>query len=237
MTIIGVSGFAGSGKDTSADFLAEERGFVKVSLADPLKRICRDVYAFTDEQLWGPSQFRNEPDKRYPRQCPACPAYAEEDTSCPNCDDDGLTYLTPREALQKLGTEWGRHCYENTWVDKAIRTAESLLAFADTRYDQKKGLYTLYRGERGEHDEEIKQESTHGVAIPDVRFRNEIDAIQKVGGKVIRVVRPGSGLDGAYKMHQSEAEMASIPDSLFDLVIQNDGALDDLRYKIIDAVA
>lgn len=83
--IIGISGLvindegvavgtAGSGKDTLADLLRDNDKFVKIALADPLKRIARDVYDFTDEQLWGPSANRNEPDKRYPQwsECPWC---------------------------------------------------------------------------------------------------------------------------------------------------------------------
>ena len=50
--ILGISGLAGSGKDQFATYLGPV-GAVTVALADPLKRIARDVYAFTDEQLWG----------------------------------------------------------------------------------------------------------------------------------------------------------------------------------------
>jgi len=47
--IIGVAGNAGSGKDTVADHLVKHHGFVKVALADPLKRICREVFDFSEE--------------------------------------------------------------------------------------------------------------------------------------------------------------------------------------------
>jgi hypothetical protein len=200
--LLGISGLAGSGKDTVANMLIEESGFTKVSLADPLKRIARDVYAFTDEQLWGPSEFRNGPDKRYPRE-------------------DG-SYLSPREALQKLGTEWGRECYRNTWVDLCIRTAQTLLEPASIwDYNQKDGLHS-----RG-FEVGIK-----GVAVPDVRFRNELAAIHGAGGKVIRVSRPGAGLGGLGGMHPSETEQASISDQEFDFVVQNTGTLEDLRIEV-----
>ena len=68
MNLIGICGRSGSGKDTVADILVRDYGFVKVACADPLKRTCRDVYRFTDEQLWGPSKKRNAPDMRYPRE-------------------------------------------------------------------------------------------------------------------------------------------------------------------------
>jgi len=65
--LIGVSGSAGAGKETVANYLVDGAGFVKVSFADPLKRICKDVFDFSDEALWGASEFRSQPDKRYPR--------------------------------------------------------------------------------------------------------------------------------------------------------------------------
>jgi hypothetical protein len=209
--IIGISGQAGSGKDTCADFIVEDYQYVKISLADPLKRICQDVFDFSDKQLWGPSQYRNEPDKRYPR------GFIEKIPQ----------YLTCRYALQQLGTDWGRDCYDNIWIDYAIRTAniieKAYIAKAPVYYNQQMGLV---------------QESCaevcfyRGVVIPDVRFRNEIDAIHKANGKVFRVVRPGAGLEGEAAAHKSEAEMRDMPDSLFDEVIQNDGTLDDLETKI-----
>ena len=47
MNIIGVCGQAGAGKDTIADFLVKDHKFVKLSFADPLKRICHDVFDFS----------------------------------------------------------------------------------------------------------------------------------------------------------------------------------------------
>lgn len=101
--VIAIHGRAGSGKDTFADmlqqfFLAAYLPVFKMALADPLKRVCKEVFDFTDEQLWGPSHKRNEPDVRYLRKGP-----------------DGEEYLTPRVALQLCGTEFGRACCPDIW--------------------------------------------------------------------------------------------------------------------------
>jgi hypothetical protein len=199
--IIGVSGVAGSGKSTVADILTDLR-FVTISLADPIKRLVRDLYAFTDEQLWGPSACRNEPDKRYPRA-------------------DG-TFLTPREALQRFGTEAGRACYDNTWVDRCLLNAQLVLS-GQFAYAQALGVHDY----RGPGRPEVR-----GVAIPDVRFMNEIAAIHAAGGVVIRIVRPGAGLEGAAGAHGSETEQASIPDSEFDYVLDNSATLEQLRENV-----
>jgi hypothetical protein len=50
------------------------------------------------------------------------------------------------------------------------------------------------------------------------------------------VVRPGAGLEGSFAQHQSEAEMADIPDELFDTVIQNTGTLENLKRNVEDFV-
>lgn len=207
--LLGISGVASSGKDATADFFVKEFGFTRMSLADPLKQICRNVYAFTDQQLWGPSQFRNAEDSRYPRPNGTC--------------------LSPREALQTLGTEWGRNCYPNTWAELCVRTAQTLLTEPGYQYDQKQGLY--YQDELG-GTTAGNTVTVKGVVIPDCRFRNELTAIKAVGGKVLRIVRPGAGLSGGRELHPSETEQASIPDAEFDLVIQNSGTLEDLRATV-----
>lgn len=236
--IIGICGNAGVGKDTSADHLVAKHRFRKVSLADPLKRIARDVYAFTEEQLWGPSHMRNAPDYRYVRElherhdwqddrdnaklfrCARCGTSSADDP--PRC----TVYLTPRFALQSLGTEWGRTCYGDTWVSLAIRTAQDLLA---TDY----GHYTVQQG----FWEDVKTgDPTKGVVIPDVRFRNEIDTIHAAGGKVIRLLRPIEGLQGAAGVHASEAEQRALPDPLFDAIVLNIGSIADLAASLDNAI-
>jgi len=265
--ILGICGLAGSGKDTAAKFIIEDYSFVQVAFADEMKRICKRVYDFTDEQLWGPSEFRNAPDKRYLRpahtwtklpgrerrltdaekvEFPDAKKYIEdnwygcaccglETRSTPTEDGSSLIrhpekcYLTPRYALQMLGTEWGRDCYLNTWVDLTIRQARLLLGLdkgtepSGYWYDQKRGLLSNLKTNH-------IPDFVAGVIVTDVRHINEIHAIKAAGGKVVRVIRRGSGLSGGAALHSSETEHAALPDSDFDAIIVNDetlGALHD----------
>lgn len=233
--IIGISGLAGSGKNQAATYFREEYGFIEVALADPLKRIARDVYAFTDEQLWGSSEFRNLPDTRYPRQHTWGPPPTTDTgpsrgySVCVVCNalSDGRTepcYLTCRYVLQLTGTELGRQCYPDTWIEYAIRVHARLQA-GGCAYDQKRGLFSCSSVEG------VMTPRTN-VTIPDVRFRNEIEGIRRAGGKVIRIVRPGAGLGGSAGLHPSEAEQAGIPDTEFDFVLDNSGTLDELRAQV-----
>lgn len=232
--IIGISGQAGSGKDTAADILVRSRSFASVAFADPMKRIARDVYKFSFDQLWGPSEARNAPDEQYPREhgpyvdqtCACCGLYTG---ACTLLEAMALSkarpcFLTPRFALQMLGSEWGRKCYPNTWVDYLIDVAQKLSV---------EGGYSYSKGGGLSHDWHPGDPNWHtSVVVPDVRFENEIAALRKVGAKLIRIVRPGAGLAGAAGQHGSETEQNNIPDSLFDGVIKNVGTLEDLRMLV-----
>ncbi len=115
MKLIGLVGKAGSGKDSAAAMIPGARRF---SFADPLKEFCRDVFGWDRETLWGPSELRNKPDPRYVRP-------------------DG-TLLTPRYALQQLGTQWGRDCCPDVWALAGVRRAQesgaSVAVFTDCRF-------------------------------------------------------------------------------------------------------
>jgi hypothetical protein len=234
----GNKGSANSGKDTVADHLVEKHGFVKVALADPMKRFCMEVYDFTEEQLWGPSPMRNAPDKRYPRQhewvseggrvarCAVCGIDTEgEDQQC---------YLTPRYALQQLGTEWGRDCYNDVWVNYALRVAKSLLEDGDAYYTPEHGLY--HAPEVSEHGSTYK-----GVVIPDVRHPNENNGVAMVSftaGIRVRIRRHVPELlPGAMGEHTSEKSLIHFHDDDWDYIIENDGTEHVLRMKVDQMMA
>lgn len=156
--LIAFTGRAGAGKSTAADILASLLGgdYETVNFADPVKRHAQAIWQFTDEQLWGPSEARNMPDWRYPRP-------------------DG-TCLTAREALQKLGTEAGRHCYPNIWIDIAL----DMVSDASRRVGN--------------------------VIMADLRFDNEAEAVNDAGGYNVLVSRSvGSRTSEAASAHASEA--------------------------------
>lgn len=77
--IIGIAGKKGSGKDTFGDYLCKNFGYIRYAFGDPVKEVCRILFGFNDQQLYG--------DKK------------EELT------DWGIT---PRRAFQVIGTEFGR---------------------------------------------------------------------------------------------------------------------------------
>ena len=87
--VVALTGAAGSGKSTAADYLIRHHGYERVKFADPLKDMMRAI---------GLSERYIEGDLK------------EEPTPW-------LRGKTPRHAMQTLGTEWGRNCIgEDFWV-------------------------------------------------------------------------------------------------------------------------
>ena len=225
--IICLSGLAGSGKSVVSEYLQKDGGFAAIAFADPLKTFLKEVYDFSDDQLYGPSEMRSEPDKRYPREhtwnsgiCLCCgvnqpessrPVVLERMSIPPQC------YLTPRYALQELGTKWGRDCYEDTWVEYAFRRAKRYMDKTDPIYNRETGV-TVFP-------------PIGGVVITDGRFLNELEASKKADGFLVRIKRP-KHIDPKWN-HSSETEQLEMEDSEFDTVINNDGTLEDLREKVL----
>jgi hypothetical protein len=205
--IIGLSGRAGAGKDTVADILVRERGYTKIALADPLKRACRKFFAgrMTAEHLWGPSEKRNEPIPE-------------------------LGGLTARKALQTLGTEWGRACYPDVWVDLCLATITDLQSlWENCGWFPYYAQYGILREDR--YICEIRPNPL--FVISDVRFLNELEAIRAAGGEVWRVIRGSEdgGLQGEAATHVSETELSH--DSGFAVHLSNEGSIEHLQALVL----
>jgi len=50
--LVGMCGKAGSGKDTVGKYLIEKHGFRQIALADPIKRLVKDVFALDDHTVY-----------------------------------------------------------------------------------------------------------------------------------------------------------------------------------------
>ena len=80
MDRIGLLGNAGSGKDTLADYLVNDKEYIKYNFADPIKEISKIIFNLSDEQLY-----------------------------CSKDIIDERWGLSPRIIFQRIGTEFGQY--------------------------------------------------------------------------------------------------------------------------------
>jgi len=100
MHLIGLSGRAGCGKDTVADYLHEQHGFARVAFAAPIYRALAAMLQVPEATL----RFR---------------AFKERELA-------GVG-RSPREMVQTLGTEWGRNMMrQDFWLLLALPEIEAL---------------------------------------------------------------------------------------------------------------
>ena len=160
--IIGIVGFAGSGKGAVSDILVEQHDFRKLSFADAVKDATSAIFGWPRHLLEGDTdesrEFREKQDDFWSAR---------------------LGYnFTPRIAMQKMGTEAGRDVFhKNIWVDVVEQRIQ------------------YYR----------EWEFEDAFVIPDVRFVNEIEAIRKWGGVIVRVAR-GSDPEWYDMAHAANSE-------------------------------
>lgn len=211
--IIGLTGKARSGKDTSGKILAELAQGATLAFADRIKELCRELFSLSTEQLYGDK--KEEPTDLPCLICPKCASVSivlKDDLGfCDICNVIGSAavfnkYWTPRMILQYVGTETMRKVDKGVWVKRALTTAHHLLA---------------------SKDQEVKL-----VIVTDVRYRNECEAIWNAGGEVWRIVRPGAEAPVGLTDHPSEKEQESISDQELQAVILNDSTLDTLKGRL-----
>lgn len=244
--VLVLCGEAGSGKDSLANHLAQKIGGHALGFADPLKQFVKDVFDFTDEQLWGPSEFRNAIDIRFSTRYAKNQALARLEGNigqvwCKTLFDHKkdeahhqlmnviwpqiyrtaheVNGLSPRFVLQILGTEWAREIDPNVWVKRSFEVSKKLLCGGHD-YSRSAGLSL-----------------TPGVLpaplaiITDGRFPNEILEVKSRGAAVLRIFRhnkadtASTGISG----HPSEG-MSRIPLHFFDAILHNDGSLEEFLH-------
>jgi hypothetical protein len=172
---IGFCGPAGAGKSTAAEHLMRHWGFQRVRFAGPLKAMMLALGLDLD-QVDGERK--------------------EEPTPL-------LCGRTPRQAMQWLGTEWGRQLIgEDFWI-AAWQAAT-----------------------QAGHLCRPRQGGDPLIVAEDVRFANEAKAIGDRGGIVVWIQRPGAGSASGHA-HASE-RMDFVPDR----IIRNTGDLVVLRSEI-----
>lgn len=203
--IIGVVGLIGSGKDTIADYLVNTHEFRRESFANTLKDAISAIFGWDRTLIEGRTREARE---------------WREQVDTWWATRLGIPQLTPRWVMQNIGTDVLRnHFHDEIW----IASLENKL-----------------------------RKSKDDIVITDCRFPNEISAIKQQNGLVVRVVRGpepewmqhainfmkgpttigwaiGKAALKQQNIHASEYSWAATE---FDLVIDNNGTLDDLYKQV-----
>jgi hypothetical protein len=136
--IVGLSGYARSGKDTVADILVEEAGFVRVAFADKLR-----------EALYALDPLVSH-DKAPDRLLFATRLQTVIDEHGWDGVKNTLYGPEVRRLLQRMGTEVGRNILgENIWVNAAFFGLQpgNNYVFTDCRFQNEATAIRKYQGE------------------------------------------------------------------------------------------
>ena len=156
MRLIGISGKAGSGKDTVADIILQQYPGFKRAMAKPIKDAFEAVFGFDPDSI-----------SRQEKETPFM----------------GF-HFSPRRAMQTLGTEWGRELDENVWLRLAHRHYNSVfrksgyLVIPDIRFKNEAAWLRAQGGllihvERPDVKDVEKHASELGTGIPpDITIHN-----------------------------------------------------------------
>lgn len=120
--------------------------------------------------------------------------------------------ISPREVFQKLGTEFGQFDLPKYFPPLGKKVNRN---FWVERLKIEYG----------------KLPNNSNVIVSDVRFNHEIEAIKKMGGKIIYIER-NDRIWEKQDIHLSEKEMETINRNLFDILLDNNNCKQQLFDNI-----
>lgn len=234
-----------NGKDTVADQLARDHGYVVVGFADALKRWTSLWCELDDTCFWGSSDERNRPFdepldssrieeladglSRWRIQMRALFNYRVTTADMREAFRRALLPVAPitsaRVLLQRIGTEFGRALWEDVWVRQVELTRQRI---AD-------GYVYLRRD--GVLDHLRTRWTPSPIVVPDGRHKNET----RYGYETLQC--PVFWIDAEQRVprdprfaHASEPARADLEPYITD-GINNNGTLDELRDNVRSAMS
>ena len=172
--LIGITGKAGSGKDTISDALVESLSYRKIAFADTLKNMMCIMLNVSREEL--------------------------EDRDFKESFPELLNGKSVRYAMQTLGTEWGRDNFgENVWVNitgnkildlrspSKSKNYDDGIVVSDVRFDSEANAIKALGGfiievSRENLSEVENHVSEKGIdeSLIDVKFENNFKTVEDV---------------------------------------------------------
>lgn len=187
--VVGFTGFKGSGKSIAAARIKETFGYVNRAYASPLKEACVTIFGINYDHLTHDREAK--------------------ETVIPKWG------LSPREIMQKFGTEVGRVFSEDVWV-------KSMEEFISQRgYDKYviDDVRFLNEAQAIRKDGGIVIGIRRDEAVPSLTWRDYLpDFVCKIFGIT--------------KMHASERTMLTHWDDMVDYTVDNNGSISDMLEKV-----
>jgi len=238
VSLIGVSGHMGSGKDTVGEiikYLTSPEAIRKGSFSK-----CKEMgYAY--ETKWSIEKFAAKL-KLVAQILTGVPAYKFEDRKFKESEmpsewnilEQSGRYktskpMTYRTFLQRLGTEAMRNgLHTNVWVNALFADYKKSVVYYPLTEEQ-----IEYNSKQNGPVPSVNQKLDYpNWIITDMRFPNEFDAVKKRGGITIYVHRPDThSLQSMIGVHESET---ALDNHQFDYAIKNHGSIEDLVKAVRD---
>jgi len=217
MHLIGLTGKAGSGKDTAADYLVATHNFTKMAFADPLYEEVAGAFNVSVEWM------KSRDTKEVPS--PLLTASKCDDTGFFDyliqfCESEGfdpdVTTFSPRWILQRWGTEYRRAQDDMYWLSKALARVDAWLELVSAWSDLP-------------HNTTVLPAPPIGIVFTDIRRENERQFIDAMGGRVWHIHREIPAFLECKSQHVSEDGVSV---KLTDQHIDNSGDVAQFRTLV-----
>jgi hypothetical protein len=207
--LIGIAGQIASGKDTIADYLVTEKGFRRMSFAEPLKDAVSAIFGWDRELLEGNTvesrEWRDQVDEWWATRL-------------------NIRHLTPRWVLQQWGTEVGRRAFhDDIWIasiENKLRSITDNIVISDCRFPNeikaiKQAGGKTIRVSRGSPPVWYQQALAVNKGFYGPNYRDSLRILEDI-----------------HNVHASEYSSIGLD---YDYHIDNSSTLQDL-YKKIDSI-
>jgi hypothetical protein len=220
--LIGIHALKQSGKSTAHAFIEEWAGALSLSVAGR---------GFADYAKWiWTRQFF--PGCSLQEAVAYVDKYKESDASVafPSAFGKGPVTIPFRRCMAQFATEGGRQLMgDDIWVDLLLPTGHY------GPYHEESAWWQSFTVPAQKINGQIKNVADFCV-ITDVRFENEVQRIKDVGGFCWKINREQAReaviREAKAQKRDVHASELGLPDHLFDVVIDNNGALSDFKRRV-----